>query len=189
MAHERFDPARAVRFDLNQGVVRLKDSVDHLLVPVDALTELWQAAGDEAVRQFGHGLGTEAARRALEGFAGDITEASPEQVLEHLGGHLALLGLGSLDFERWGKVLLAVVEHSPLPPTAGALLVAVVEAALQRTASRDVRVVPLGDEGGRQRLLVLAPAAAEKASGLLAEGVAADTVIARLNASTTAGDA
>ena len=36
-----------------------------------------------------------------------------EDVLDHLGGELALLGLGSLGLERWGRALVLTVEGAP----------------------------------------------------------------------------
>src|SRR5689334_2855860 len=111
MAESRFDPAQAVKFDFGTGQVSL-DGAARLLVPPDALLALCRGAGGEAARDFGRRLGTELGRRVSSRIG--IDRASVDVVIEHLGGDLALLGLGSLGAERWGRALVLTVKSSPL---------------------------------------------------------------------------
>jgi hypothetical protein len=187
MAEGQFDPSRSVRFDLGRGQVELAGSVSQLLVPVDAVVQLCRGAGDDALRDFGRRLGTEAARRALESLQ-NIEQASPEAVLEHLGGQLALLGLGSLGIERWGRALIVTFEHSPVSQEGDELLASVIEGALQRATSRDLRALSLGRDDRFVRLLVLNPGAVDRVRGLLADGISWSDVLAKLNQSRSGGD-
>lgn len=180
MAHTRFDPSRAVKFDLGRGVVQLDGSDGRVLVPADTLLALCTSAGEEATRDFGRTLGSEIGRRAA-GRLGSTAEAGLEDVLEHLGGDLALGGFGSLGIERWGRALVMTVNDSPLGAAGDALLAAVLEGAIQRALGRDASVVPLAREGEWARLLVVGDKAAAKVRGWLAEGVAWGDALARLH--------
>ena len=112
MAHARFDPSHAVRFDLSRGQVKLDGREDRLLLPSEVVLELWREASDEAKKSFGHRLGSEIGRR-VAGRLGAVAGSSIAAVVEHLGGDLALAGLGSFSVERWGRAL--VLRMSPLP--------------------------------------------------------------------------
>ncbi len=181
MAPTRFDPSQAVKFDLGRGVVQLDGSADRVLVPADALLALCNSAGEEALRDFGRKLGTEIGRRA-GGRLGDAAAAGLQDVLEHLGGDLALAGFGSLGLERWGRALVLTVANSPLGAAGDPLLAAVLEGAIQRALGRDASVVPLARDGESARLLVAGGNAAEKVRGWLGEGVAWGDALARLHA-------
>lgn len=174
----RFDPSQAVKFDMGRGRIQLDGPVSRVLVPADALVGLAKAAGEEALRDFGRQLGTEAGRRAAGRF-GDA--ATPEAVVEHLGGDLALSGLGSLSIERWGRALVLVVGGSPFGADGDPLLCAVFEGALQRGLGRTVEVVLLARDGDSARLLVVNPAAAAKVRAWLADGTAWGDVLAKLH--------
>src|SRR5262249_55758598 len=115
MSHVRFDPSKAVTFDLSHGLVHLEGAPSRLLVPAEALGALAAAAGAEATRAFGRTLGEALGRRAGGRLAegGGLRGASADAVIEHLGGELALAGLGSLSLERWGRALVLVVDQSP----------------------------------------------------------------------------
>ena len=180
MAQTRFDPSQAVKFDLGRGVVQLDGSADRVLVPADALLALCSSAGDEATRDFGRKIGSEVGRRAA-GRLGTAAEAGLEDVLEHLGGDLALAGFGSLGIERWGRALVMTVSDSPLGAAGDSLLAAVLEGAIQRALGRDVSVVPLSRDGQWARLLVVGDKAATRVRGWLAEGVAWGDALARLH--------
>ena len=179
MAEPRFDPSNAVKFDLGRGHVAL-DGAPRMLVPVDALLALCQGAGDEALRDFGRTLGTEVGRRVRERIK--VDQASLESVVEHLGGDLALSGLGSLAIERWGRALVMTLSDSPLGAEGDALIAAVLEGALQRGMGRDARVIKLERSDDRVRLLVIAPKMAQKVRGWLDAGVAWGDLLAKLHA-------
>jgi hypothetical protein len=178
MAEPGFDPSQSVKFDVARGAVEL-DGGACLLVPPAALIALCRGAGDEAKRDFGRSLGTELGRHVAQRVR--AAEASVESLLEHLGGSLALVGLGSLGVERWGRALVLTVRGSPLGRDGDVLIAAVLEGALQRTLARDTAIVPLAREDDQVRLLVASPGAAPKVRAWLADGVAWGDVLARLH--------
>jgi len=185
MMSPRFDPSYALEFDLGRGQVRMANAGERLVIPSDALLALCQGANEEAVRDFGRRLGTEAGR-ALLGRLGDVGQASLEGVLEHLGGELALMGLGSLGLERWGSALVLSFSHSPLGGAGDLLLGSVLEGAAQRTFGRDVVATKLMRDADHVRFLITGREGADKALGWLSSGVSWGDVLARL-ANVTAG--
>lgn len=179
MMSPRFDPSYALEFDLGRGQIRMANAGERVVVPSDALLVLCQGANEEVVRDFGRRLGTEAGR-ALLGRLGEAGQASMEAVVEHLGGELALMGLGSLGLERWGQALVLSFMHSPLGGAGDLLLGAVLEGAAQRTFGRDVTATKLVRDGDHVRFLITSRDAAHKASGWLASGVVWGDVLTRL---------
>ena len=175
----RFDPSYALEFDLGRGQIRMANAGERLVVPSDALLALCHGASEDAVRDFGRRLGTEAGR-ALLGRLGDTGQASLEAVVEHLGGELALMGLGSLGLERWGTALVLSFTHSPLGGAGDLLLGSVLEGAAQRTFGRDVVATKLVRDADHVRFLITGHAGAELALGWLASGVAWGDVLTRL---------
>lgn len=178
----RFDPSESVHFDLARGRVALDAADSRLLVPTAALSALCRSAGLEAVRDFGRLIGTEAGRRVAERLGRDLDSASIEVVLDHLGGDLALMGLGSLGLERWGRALVLTVDGSPFGAEGDPLVASVLEGALQRALVRSVSVVPLQREDQRVRLLAVNAEAAAKVRGWLSKSVTWGEVLAKLNA-------
>ena len=176
----RFNPSGSVSFDLVRG--RVDCGGDHVLVPADALVDLCRSAGDEAVSDFGRRLGTAAGRRVAERL-GDTSSASLEEVLEHLGGELALLGLGSLGLERWGRALVLTVDGGPFGQQLDRLLGAVLEGALQRAFARDVHAVKLGRDDRQVRFLIASAASAGKINEWLGSGLSYGDALARLQQS------
>ena len=132
MARQDFCPEGAVSFDLGRGRVDLDGVAPHVLVPVDALLDLCRAAGSEAPKDFGRRLGSEAGRRVAARLSDGLQDVAVETLVEHLGGDLALIGLGSMGTERWGSALVVTFSESPLGHAGEAILAAVVEGALQR---------------------------------------------------------
>lgn len=175
----RFDPTRAVVFDLVQGQLRDDEGVGRLNVPADALLRLCAAAGSEAARDFGRSLGTELGRRIVRRLGDAAQSASTEAWVEHLGGELALVGLGNMRFESWGKALVASI--ASFPHGAEALIAAVLEGALQRALGRDVVAVPLGASDETLRLAILHPRAATKVRDWLSTGSSWSQVLERLH--------
>lgn len=149
-----------------------------MLLPADALAALVRGADVETRRDFARRLGTEAGRRVAERLD---ASASPESVVEHLGGEVALMGLGSLGFERWGRLLVVTVQGSPLRGEGDEILAGVVEGALQRAFGRTANVVPLQRDDALVRLLVVSSGAADRVRGWLGDGVSWGDVLSRLN--------
>jgi hypothetical protein len=174
----RFNPSGSVSFDLVRG--RVDCGGEHVLVPADALVDLCRAAGDEAVSDFGRRLGTAAGRRVAERLGDGAQGATLEEALEHLGGELALLGLGSLALERWGRALVLTVDGGPFGQQLDRLLGAVLEGALQRAFGRDVRAVKLMRDDRQVRFLVTSAAGATKVSDWLGSGLSYGDALTRL---------
>lgn len=183
MLESRFDPSHAVRFDLARGAVELQGSVPQVLVPMDALFELGRGAGAEALGNFGRRLGTEIGRRIAERLGDGLGQAGPETLVEHLGGELALVGLGSMGLERWGRAIVITFRGGPNGPDAALLLGAVVEGALQRATSRDLKLLPVPGDAEVLRLLVLHPSVADRASQWASQGAGLPEIVERLSSS------
>ncbi len=184
MSDLRFDPSKAVTFDLSHGLVHLEGAGARVLVPADALFALAGAAGAEAgaalARSMGEAMGRRVASRlTTEG----VATASVEVVVEHLGGELALAGLGSLGLERWGRAAVLVVDQSPLGAGGDALLEGVLAAAVEVAAQRDggVHAVRLGRDGVRARFLLSGRAGIDKVRAWLAEGIPWGEALVRLH--------
>jgi hypothetical protein len=179
MGTPRFDPTHSLEFNLDRGSVKLSGSLERVLLPADALASLLRGADNDTKRDFARRLGTEAGRRVAERLDGS---ASAESVVEHLGGELALMGLGSMTFERWGRALVVAVQGSPLRGEGDEILAGVIEGALQRGFGRSAAVVPLVRDDSLVRLLIVSTAAGERVRGWLGSGVSWGDALARLNA-------
>lgn len=174
-----FDPSYALEFDFGRGQVRMANAGERVVVPADALLALCQGASEDAVRDFGRRLGTEAGRR-MNDRLGEAWQASLEAVVEHLGGELALMGLGSLGLERWGPALVLTFNHSPLGWAGDLLLGSVLEGAMQRSFGRDVVATKLVRDADHVRFLIAGYDGARKASDWLSQGVPWGDVLSRL---------
>jgi hypothetical protein len=183
MVTPRFDPTHSLEFNLDRGSVKLSGSPERVLLPADAIAALLRGADSETRRDFARRLGTEAGRRIAERIDGS---ASIEAVVEHLGGEIALMGLGSLGFERWGGALVATVHGSPFRAEGDELLAGVLEGALQRGFGRSASVVPIQRDDTLARLLVVSESGAERVRSWLASGVSFTEALARLNGANAA---
>ena len=181
----RFDPSHSVEFNLARGLVKLEGGAPRLLLPADAIAALIQAADADSRKDFAHRLGSEAGRRAGERLK---EGASLEDVVDHLGGELALMGLGSFGIERWGRALVVTFTHAPFGPDGDEVLAAVVEGALQRAFGRDVGVVPIQRNHPDLRLLVVGRSVVEKVRTWLGAGASYSDVIARLHDGAARGE-
>ena len=189
MPEARFDPSKAITFDLASGLVHLEGAPSRLLVPADALAALCGAAGGEATSAFGRSLGAPMGRRVARRFEGEgesssgegVRQASVEAIVDHLGGEIALAGLGALSLERWGHALVIVVDSSPLEGAGDRLIEAVIEGALEAATGRAVRSLLIARDGARARFLVAGSAGVEKAKALLAQGVSWGEALTRLH--------
>ncbi|HET7546064.1 MAG TPA: hypothetical protein VFK05_39615 [Polyangiaceae bacterium] len=174
-----FDPSYALEFDFGRGQIRMANASERLIIPCDALLALCQSASEDAVRDFGRRLGTEAGRK-MNDRLGEAWQASIETVLEHLGGELALMGLGSLGLERWGQALVLSFTGSPLGWAGDLLLGSVLEGAMQRSFGRETVAIRLMRDDQQVRFLMAGHSGARKAGTWLAEGVPWGDVLSRL---------
>lgn len=174
----RFDPTRAMVFDLAHGKLRDDEANERLNVPVLLMRQLLESAGDEATAQFARNLGHEVGRRAQGRLGEEGAQAGIGAWTEHLGGQLALLGWGDLSVEQWGRALVLVIDGAPdrMEHLSGILL----EEALRRALSRDVDLVPF-DDAGKLAYLALSKPGAQRARNLKDEGAGLGQVIEKLH--------
>ncbi len=179
-----FEPSKAVSFDLDRGRITLDDP--SLLLPAKALAiALAALPGEERSRlaqAIGDTMGQRVARRLSAAPQGTV---SPEDLLDHLGGEVALAGLGSLSLERWGRALVLVLDHCPLLPEQNLFVAAILQGALSSATGRPSAVVTLAQDGPRARLLVASRSTADKAQELLKSGAPWSELLVRLHASST----
>lgn len=175
---QSFNPENSVRFELGAGRVSLGGADDRVLVPAEALGRLCSSAGESATRDFGHRLGTQIGRRIADRVSADTRVA---EMVEHLGGEVALAGLGSLSLELWGHALVLKIEGSPVGPEGDALAAAVLEGALDRSLARQTSVVLIARTDATARYLVGSPRAATQVKGWLGSGVSWGEALTRLN--------
>ncbi len=181
MPDTRFDPESSVTFDLTRGLVHVDGAPPGLLVPADALLAMARAAGTGAVAAFGRSLGTGVGRRAARRLAAGAGAASVETAIEHLGGELALAGLGSLGLERWGQAAVLVIDGSPLEAEGDALIEAVLAGAVEAATERAVHVACIGRDGARARFFLGSAAGVAKVRAWLADGLPWGEALARLH--------
>jgi hypothetical protein len=174
----RFNPSGSVSFDLVRG--RVDCGGEHVLVPADALVDLCRAAGDDALSDFGRRLGTTIGRRVADRLGDSVSGATLEDILDHLGGELAVLGLGSLGLERWGRALVLTIDGGPFGPQLDRLLGAVLEGALQRAFGRDCHAVKLIRDDRQVRFLITNAASASKVNEWLGSGLSYGDALTRL---------
>jgi len=184
MSEQRFDPARALTFDFEHGIVSLEGAPSRVLVPADALAALCASADENAVASFGRALGEGMGLRVAKRFGetSGVRHASLEDVVDHLGGELALAGLGTLGAERWGRALVLVLDQSPLGEAGDALLTATLAGALRAATGTDATIARLARDGARLRMLVTNEPAASRLRAWLDEGLAWGEALVRLHA-------
>jgi len=174
----RFNPSGSVSFDLVRG--RVDCGGEQVLVAAEALSDLCRAAGDEAVLDFGRLLGTAIGRRIADRLGDAASSATLEEVLDHLGGELALSGLGSLGLERWGRALVLTVDGGPFGQNLDQLLGAVLEGSLQRAFGRDCHAAKLGRDDRQVRFLIGGPRGAAKVREWIGSGVSMGDALSRI---------
>jgi hypothetical protein len=176
-----FDPTHAIRFDLPNGSVRVRDGERVVVLPAAAVDEAIRIGGDPVAVAMGRALGAACGRSVVARFGSPdaVRAAALEDVLSELHGVLSIAGLGALGLERWGRAMVLVVEHAPVD--GAALLEALVDAALREATARDVGSVafPRGPEGAI-RLLVANRETAARARAWLSEGISWSEVLIRL---------
>lgn len=187
-----FDPSQAVRFDLAAGSVVLAagsadapTTIGAAVVPANALSALVSAvarsgAAEAAFAAWGEALGLRAKQRL-----GDVAGQTPEAVLAHVGGEIALAGLGVLGFERWGSALVLTVTGGALGPSGDEALALILRSLMAAATGKPVFTVLLGRSGEGDadplRILLTGERGAERAHALLAEGASWGLVLAGLH--------
>lgn len=174
----RFDPTRAIICDLSRGQLRDDEGQPRVNLPYFLLQRLCEHAGGEATSEFGSALGAEIGRRIRDRLGARADQADVAAWAEHLGGHVALMGLGDLSLERWGRAL--VVRVTGAPAGSAALLSGVVTGALQRGLGRSVELAAFEHEEGLA-LLVLSPETARRVRALQEAGESLGRVVEQLH--------
>lgn len=187
MSEPTFDPLQSLQIDLSRGQLTLQGSSGRILVPTDGLIDLLAASSPEAISAFGAGMGTDIGRRIAERLGSAIERATVELYLEHLGGELALAGLGSLSVERWGRAMVLCVEGLPDSEPLANLVQELIGAAIQRSLSRDVAVMRLSKFDGTVRMLIAGSHARAQVESWLASGISYGDILTRLHQPGAAG--
>ncbi|MBI4704987.1 MAG: hypothetical protein HY744_28100 [Deltaproteobacteria bacterium] len=188
MATSELDLSRAVVFDLESGLVRLRGAPLQVLLPAQALAELCRSAGPEARRGLGRAMGGPVGRRVAARLAGEsqdahaaVGEATQHEVVAGLAAELAICGLGVLGAEQWGRALVLVHDRSPLGAAGDELLGEMLRAALEEMAGTALGVVLLERDGARARFLVASTEAAPAVRERLGAGESWGAVLAELH--------
>lgn len=102
------------------------------------------------------------------------------KVVDLVGGELALLGIGNLRIERWGKALLFVLDPCPLDARADQFLAGLIEGAVYVAGGREVgaAVIDRGEE--LVRLLVGTKSTVALAETMRNDGMLFTEVVSRL---------
>jgi hypothetical protein len=174
-----FDPVNSFRFDLGQGQIEASDKTTRVLLPAEALGQLLAGLTGEAVGDFGHLIGGDMGRRISERLQ-DAGRAPAPALLEHLGGEIALAGLGNAKLERWGQALVIAIVGVPFADRGEVLLSGILEGALARALSRQVSAVALGREGNVLRFALLGTAGAERVRVAISGGASFAQALAKL---------
>jgi hypothetical protein len=177
MSAASFNPAQSVRFDLAHGAVRDGGDDRLLLVPLTALMELVDAAPLAAVEAMGRALGSAIGRRAAARIE-DAAGSSLEDFVTQLAGEAALVGVGVLGVERWGRALVVVLEDSPLRD---AIVAPLVGAALEAASRRKVASLLLSRDPQTARVLVSSDRAVGRVREWIGSGVLWGDAIAKLH--------
>jgi hypothetical protein len=173
-----FDSTHAVRFDLARGSVRAGTHEERLLlVPSSAFDDLILSASPEAVDVLGRSVGRAIGRRVaarIEPGPG----ASAEAFVTQLAGEGAIAGVGSLSLERWGRAMVVVLEHSPLPT---AFLCPLVAAAIEAASGRAVWCTLLVRDAAAARVLVASESAAARVRDWIGSGMPGGDALTKLH--------
>jgi len=177
-------------FDLAEGTVRLGDETK-LVVPTAAMMALWGSASPAVKRVFGRALGESIGRTAILRLSGGredhamnmMRDASPESSLSELSASWALVGLGNLGLERWGRALVFVVENSPIGADGDEHCEMALEGAIAASCGKTARVCKLEREQRSVRFLAASAGAIVKVRGSLAGGKTWPEAIVELHGS------
>jgi hypothetical protein len=186
MVDSTFD-SRAVRIEVQTGVVRASNGGRVVLVAAEALDELAREGGAAVALGLGRAMGRAIGRAAASSLGGPeaMANAPIEEVTQHLAEELALHGVGALSIERWGRALVLAILAPAIE--SDELLAAVLEGALSASTGRDAPCMPLGRDLDVVRVLVANRRTIVAARSWMQAGAAWGDVLARLN--TRAGTA
>ncbi len=174
----RFDPTRAIIYDLARGQLRDDEGSSRLNLPAHLLLRLCEHAGKEAASEFSRSLGAELGRRVTDKLGNEKDAANVEVWTEHLGGQLALVGLGDLKVEQWGRAL--VLRISSPPKGMASIIEGVLEGALQRGLSRKATVIAF-ERDDQLECLVVSDDTAARVRSLTQSGAGLGQVIEELH--------
>ena len=174
----RFDPTRAIVYDLACGQLRDDEGASRLNLPTHLLLRLCEHAGEQGTSEFAHALGDDLGRRLADQLGDERTNADIEAWTEHLGGQVALVGLGDLKVEQWGRALVLRISGAPEGTTK--ILEGVLEGALQRGLSRQTRLVGF-DRDGETEFLVLSSDAADRVRSMAQTGAGLGQIVEELH--------
>jgi hypothetical protein len=192
MAAIAFNPSRSVVFDLARGGVHVGASPDrpsggaHVLVPADLLATLIDHYA--GARTIGHTIGGEVTRRALarvdsvsSGRPGsNLRGLALNEVVDLVGGELALLGLGSLRVERWGDAMLFVLDPCSLDERADAFIEGIIEGIVEIGGGRQAQAALIDRTNETARVLVGRAAAVDRARELAKVGTPFTEIVTEL---------
>lgn len=178
MTTPRFDPSRSILVDLARGQLRDDEDAARVNLPAHLLSRLCEQAGEHATRDFSSALGTELGRRIKDRLGNAVEKATTEEWVEHLGGQLALVGLGDLSMEQWGKALVLRVVGSPAGLTE--VVSGVLCGTLSRALGRNISTVSFESEDGTA-FLILTQSAAEKVQKLADAGAGLGEAVDQLH--------
>lgn len=176
-----FDPANYYAFDLAQGAVHTRHGERVLVLAADVLGPLVATAarhGDlTTIRSLGKRIGEDAGRSLAE----DARKASPEAVVGHIAGTLALLGWGVPSLERWGSALVLSLQGAPSLDADRLGLAALLGGLLTSLGGRDVACVPVAGAASANRFVVVHPSIAETVWSWAKEGLELGQIVVRLS--------
>jgi hypothetical protein len=175
-----FDPGGYYAFDLARGAVHTRHGERVLVLSADVLGPLVSTAarhGDlTAVRGLGKHIGDAAARS----LGADTRRSTPEAVLTHVNGTLALLGWGALTLERWGSALVLALHGAPALDAERLGLAALLGGVLTSVGGQDVACVPIPGGAGGSRFVVVHPGVAETVWSWAKDGADLANIVGRL---------
>ncbi len=177
MDEPRFDPSGFFDFDLTSGAMRARGGTRVLVLSDTVVAPLVSAAvasGDlTAMRRLGRHVGEEI-RGSVGGSADSL---SPETVLGHAAGVLALFGWGKLTLERWGDALVARIVSVPELDESQLAFAALLGGLFSALSQRDVACVPLAETGS---FVLVDPSVAETVWSWAQSGDDIASIVSRL---------
>jgi hypothetical protein len=178
MSEPRFDPGGFYEFNLAHGAVKARDGSRVLILSDNALAPLVSAAvknGDlKAVRRLGRQLG-----HLVEGaLSKPPASCSPEDVIGHAAGVLALFGWGRLSIERWGDALVVKLGALPVLDEGHLGVAALLGGLFSELGGAEVACVPIAQDVGT--FVLLDPGVAEEVWNWSKEGLNTPAIVGRL---------
>ncbi len=171
MSFPAFEATGFVNFKLKTGSIHTKDEEKMALLPIEFLQSIAPTEElDEAARRFGNSQGA----KLLSEMQKENSSLGMEILVNHLGGALAVLGLGKTKIELFGDALTFHVQHNDpqrMPPAITAIIQGFIAGFLSslKTDSQ-FEVIAIDDAPLIKRFWAGNPIAAKKLRKLLEEG-------------------